>query len=163
MRNIILLLITLITFITYSQDYPIIKTDSIGNFVVVMTIEQAQVLDNKAELLSLFEKMDVDVNNYNNICLEVINNKDSVIIKQDLMIDKLNKSNNYKEEQILNLNSQVDAYFEKNSKCEEIISNKDKEIKLHEEKISEQRTKMIIGAGIAGTVISGLIAVILFI
>ena len=44
------------SFLTFSQKYPRIEKDSLGNKFVIMTYEQAQKIDNAFELVNLLEK-----------------------------------------------------------------------------------------------------------
>lgn len=158
-------ILTILTFLlsisTFSQEYPRIEKDSTGQVFVIMTLEQAQVLDNKAEILSLFEDMNIQVGQYDEICLKVINDKEEVIAKQDILIKNLNDLNGNKDDQISNLKNQIESYSLKNLKCEEILENKNKEIDIHKEKIRKQKNRMIIGGSIGGAVISGLILLII--
>jgi len=57
-KFILTLMISLSSLLSFSQtiDYPRIETDSLGNKVVVMTIEQAQKIDNNFEILNLLTK-----------------------------------------------------------------------------------------------------------
>jgi len=112
MKNIISILITmLLTINLYSQiDYPRIEQDSLGQKVVVMTIEQAQIIDNKLELLLLFEKMNAQISEYDSICVRVINDKEQIIAMQDIKIKELNNLNDNKDAQISNLKQQIIEY-----------------------------------------------------
>jgi hypothetical protein len=107
------IILTLLTFLiisitSFSQiDYPRFDIDSMGQKVVVMTIEQAQILNNKAQLLSLLEQLDVQINNYDSICIKVINEKEIVIAKQDIQINNLKELANNKDQQIENLQEQI--------------------------------------------------------
>jgi len=164
MKKILLLAVLLISLNVFTQiDYPRFDVDSLGQTVVVMTIEQAQVLDNKAEMLALFESMNSDINEYQEFCVKVINEKEEVIAKQDIQIKNLSDLNSNKDDQIENLKSQIVNYQVKETMWSEEVLNKDKEIKLHKEKINKQRNRMILGGSIGGAIISGLIAIILFI
>jgi peptidoglycan hydrolase CwlO-like protein len=164
MKKLLILLTLLLTMSSFAQiDYPRIEKDSLGQEVVIMTIEQAQVIDNKLELLSLFENLNIQINNYEVICVKIINEKEEIIAKQDIQIKNLKDLNSNKDDQIENLKSQIVNYQVKETMWSEEILNKDKEIKLHKEKIDKQRNRMILGGSIGGAIISGLIAIILFI
>jgi len=160
------IILTLLTFLiisitSFSQiDYPRFDIDSMGQKVVVMTIEQAQILNNKAQLLSLLEQLDVQINNYDSICIKVINEKEIVIAKQDIQINNLKELANNKDQQIENLQEQIANYKLKEDLLIKEIENKDKEINLHLNKIRKQRNRMILGSSIGGSVIVGLIILI---
>jgi hypothetical protein len=162
MKNILVFIIFLLTFNLYSQtEYPKIEQDSSGQTVVLFTIEQAQEIDNKLELLSLFEKLNVQINDYDNICIKVINEKEDIIARQDIQINQLNLLIENKDSQINNLKQQIVDYQAKELTYQQELNNKDKEIKLHKDKISEQRNKMILGSSIGGAVIIGLVTLII--
>jgi peptidoglycan hydrolase CwlO-like protein len=164
MKKLLILLTLLLTMSSFAQiDYPRIEKDSLGQEVVIMTIEQAQTIDNKLELLSLFENLNIQIDNYEVICLRIINEKEEIIARQDIQIENLKDLNSNKDDQIENLKSQIVSYQVKETMWSEEILNKDKEIKLHKEKIDKQRNRMILGGSIGGAIISGLIAIILFI
>lgn len=163
MKSILtILLIFLFSISSYSQvEYPRIEKDTTGQTVVIMTIEQAQDIDNKLELLSLFENLNVQIGEYDSLCIQVINQKEEVIAKQDLKIKDLISLNENKDEQIINLKQQISEYQVKETMYQKELENKDKEIKLHKEKIFKQKTKMILGSSIGGSMIVGLVALII--
>lgn len=152
-----LLLIFLFSLTAFSQDYPKIEKDSLGNQIVIMTLEQAQALDNNTDLLYLFEKLNADITNVDDICVKVIGEKDEVINQQTIQIQNLKTALNNKDEQILKL-QQIN---EENKKSililENVISNKDAEINLHLGEIKRVKTKSLVGGLIGGTSIIGLI------
>lgn len=162
MKRMILLLTMLLTFSAFSQiEYPIIEKDSLGNAVVVFSIEQAQDIDNKLELLELLEKMDGQILDYDSLCIKVINEKDEVIAKQDIQIKKMTKLLDNKDDQVLNLKSQIIDYQVKEETYKRQLENKDREIELHEEKIKDQRNRMILGGSLGGAIIAGLVYLII--
>jgi len=62
MRTILTLIFATMLFTANAQkSYPCYEKDSTGQVLVVMTIEQAQSLDNNTDLLSLFEKMNSQI------------------------------------------------------------------------------------------------------
>lgn len=162
MKRMILLLTMLLTFSVFSQiEYPIMEKDSLGNTVVIFSLEQAQDIDNKLELLELLEKMDGQILDYDSLCVKVVNEKDEVIAKQDIQIKKMTKLLDNKDDQVLNLKSQIIDYQAKEETYKKQLKNKDKEIKLHKDKISDQRNKMILGGSIGGAIIAGLVYLII--
>jgi peptidoglycan hydrolase CwlO-like protein len=161
MKNILLVISMLISLFSISQDYPRYETDSLGRSVVVMTIEQAQDLDNKVELLLLFEELNTELLDYDSICIKVINDKNIVIAKQDLEIKKSKELLDNKDEQIENLQSQILDYKKQELLSADLIVNKSLEIKEHKDKIKKLKTKMVVGGGIGGLVIIGLIVLLI--
>jgi len=160
--------IFLFTFILMSMsllsqtiEYPRYEVDSLGQKVVVMTIEQAQKLDNDTDLLALFEKLDSDLDDYDSLCVKVIAEKDVVIAQQTVQINQLKELNKNKDAQIDNLLSQINDYKNKEIGYIKEIANKNEEINLHLDKIREQKIKMIVGGGLGGLVIIGLVIAII--
>ena len=147
-----------ISISAYSQtDYPRFETDSLGNKIVLMTIEQAQALDNNTDLLILFEKMNVDIGDYDKICVKVINEKDIVINAQTIQISKLKEALLNRDEQIENLQKTNSAQNSVILSLNKTIDNKDREINLHLGEIKRVKSKSLIGGIIGGTSIIGLI------
>lgn len=147
-----------ISISAYSQsDYPRFETDSLGNKIVLMTIEQAQKLDNNTDLLVLFEKMNADIGDYDKVCVKVINEKDVVINSQTVQISKLKEALLNRDEQIENLQKTNSKQANLIVSLEKTIDNKDREINLHLGEIKRVKSKSLIGGIIGGTSIIGLI------
>ena len=165
MKNLLILLFGLIISVnSFSQiDYPRYEVDSLGQKVVVMTIEQAQKLDNNSELLELFEQLNTQIGNYDSVCVQTINDKNRVISEQKVLIEQLKSSLDTKDTAITNLQNQVLKYQENEILFNRQITNLNNQIKLKDDKIKDQKTKMIIGGSISGVSIIGLILGILFI
>lgn len=160
MKSIIFILsFLLISFNSFSQgiEYPRYEIDSLGQKVIVMTIEQAQKLDNNSDLLALFEQLDANLNDYDSLCIKVIAEKDRVIAQQDVQISQLKSMIDNKDSQIDNLQAQISDYKNKEMGYIKEIDNKNKEIDLHVDKIKKLKTKMIVGGGLGGLTIIGLV------
>jgi len=158
MKNLILsTFFLLFSLNVFSQDYPRIEKDSLGNQLVVMTLEQAQALDNNTDLLILFEKLDSDINNIDTICVRVINEKDEVINQQTIQISKLKEALDNKDQQILNLQKSIEEKDKSILLLEKVITNKDTEINLHLGEIKRVKKKALVGGLVGGTSIIGLI------
>lgn len=162
MKKLILLLFTFISIFAYSQiEYPRYEKDSLGQQVVILTIEQAQALDSSTDLLVLFEKLNTQILNYDSVTVKVINEKEEIIAKQDIQIKTLKEQLLVKDERIKNLQETV-------SKKDAIITNLDKQVinikeqlDISKKEINRVKTKMIIGGSLGGLVIIGLLAVII--
>lgn len=137
----------------YSQGYPKIETDSLGNKVVVMTIEQAQKLDNNTDLLVLFQKLDADLGSYDSMCVKVINEKDVVIASQTVQIESLKSSVKIKDEKVTELQKEVAQHLLKIGSLQSEIDNKNTEINLHKGQITKAKWKFAIGGGVGGLLI----------
>lgn len=153
-KLIILFTLFLFTLTSFSQqiDYPVIHVDSLGNTVITMTIEQAQILDNKTDLLYLMEKANSQMVDVDSVCIRVVNEKEEVIIKQDIQISELKDLVDNKDDQIENLQRRITDYHLKEILFKKEIENKDKEINLHLGEIRRVKRRSLIGR-IAGSAI----------
>jgi hypothetical protein len=155
MKKIITLLAFLIISMSaYSQSaYPRFEKDSSGLTVVLMTIEQAQKLDNSSDLLPLFEKLNLQIGEYDSLCIKVLNSKDQVISLQNLQIQDFKKLTSIKDEKILNLaKTNVDKEI-KIQDLNKIIVNKDDEIDLHLKEIKKTKRRYLLGGTLGGTIL----------
>jgi predicted RNase H-like nuclease (RuvC/YqgF family) len=133
-------------------EYPRIETDSLGQKVVVMTIEQAQKLDNDSDLLNEFRKLG-DANDIEKIAyIKIIDANEKVIASQKMEISKLNLTITGKDNEINELKNRLNEYSVNNS----ILNSK---VKINEEIVDEKnkqlsklKTKMVIG-GIGGVLV----------
>ena len=161
MKNLLLIIFTFFYLTSYSQiDYPIYQTDSLGQVVVVMTIQQAQALDNSTDLLSLFEKLNAQIGTYDSACLKVVNDKDEVIASQDLKISEMKNSIANKQSQIDNLSLSIKLLNEKIASYERTLETKEKEISLHKKEIKKTK-KVHFAAGTVFGIIVTLASIIL--
>ena len=79
-----------IHFQGFSQtEYPKIEQDPAGQTVVVMTLEQAQELDNATDLLALLEVANAKIADLDTLFIRVVADRDSVIHEQSLQIELL--------------------------------------------------------------------------
>lgn len=164
MKNLIITLVILLfglTSISQTIDYPIIHVDSLGNTVVTMTIEQAQELDNKAELLELVQLANSKMGNSDSLCIKVINDKGAIIAKQEIYISELGELVNNNKKQIENLQKRIINYQLKEALFNTELDNKDDEIKLHMDEIGRLKTKMIIGSAVSSAIIVGLVTLLI--
>ncbi len=157
MKTILSLIVGLIFSLSLSAqvskpiEYPKFEVDSNGEQVVVMTITQAQSLDNGTDLLLLLEKLNTQMGDYDSICIKVINDKDLVIASQKVEISKLRESLNNKDEQIKALQGEVASYLKKIMILEDQLTNRQQVIDEKNLQIRKMKTKMIFG-GIGGSV-----------
>jgi hypothetical protein len=162
-KLIILFTLFLFTLTSFSQqiDYPVIHVDSLGNTVITMTIEQAQILDNKTDLLYLIEKANSQMADVDSVCIRVVNEKEEVIIKQDIQISELKDLVDNKDEQIENLQRRITDYQLKEILFKKEIENKDKEINLHLGEIRRVKRRSLIGGITGGAIIITLTSLLL--
>jgi len=142
---------------TKTIEYPKFETDSNGQQVIVMTIEQAQALDNSTDLLSLMEKANSQIGSYDSVCVKVINDKEQVIASQKLEIAKLKESLNNKDQQIKALQGEVASYLKKIMILEDQVTNRQQVIDEKNLQIRKMKTKMVFGGIGGGVAIVGLV------
>jgi predicted RNase H-like nuclease (RuvC/YqgF family) len=163
MKKILTILITLTSIISFSQSnetprYLIENGDTIG---IVLSTEQVQKLDNKVELLYLFEKLQMNCDSVNSYYIEVINRSDEKIGLLEVKISDLISKGNEKDNLIVNLRTQVSKLEEYSGLCDTKIQNKDKEIKLLKEDLRKEKIKKWLST--SGNIALGIIAIILIV
>ena len=157
MKNILLSLLSLI-FVTsgYSQEYPKFQVDSSGIEVVVLTIEQAQKLDNDSDLLVLFKNLNKKIGEYDTVCLKVINDKEVVISSQKMEISELNNLLKLKDSKVVDLQNSIKEYKNGQNEYKSEIELKNKII--YEKDIQIKKTKWRAGGiGVVIGIILGLL------
>ena len=156
MRKLLALIMLMFTTLAFSQkkeiDYPRYEVDSLGQKVVVITVRQAMILDNNSDLLILLKKQVIEMNEYEDICVKVINDKEVVISKMTVQISKLEKDLVVKDDKIKILQDEILALVAKLKLSDEQLTNRDDVIKTMNKQMSKLKTKMIIG-GIGGGII----------
>ena len=156
MRKLLALIMLMFTTLAFSQrkeiDYPRYEVDSLGQKVVVITVRQAVILDNNSDLLILLKKQVVEMNEYEDMCVKVINDKEVVISKMTIQISKLEKDLVVKDDKIKILQDEILALLAKLKLSDEQLTNRDDVIKTMNKQMSKLKTKMIIG-GIGGGII----------
>ena len=158
MKKITLISLLLFSLTAYSQiDYPRFSTDSLGQAIVMMTVEQAQSLDNNTDLLRLFEKLDTQLGEYDEACIRVIGQKDVVIASQDIQIKTLKESLLNKDEQIVKLQKGISLNEGKITSFETELKKKNEEIELHKGEIRRVKKNAILGGGISAIGAIGLL------
>lgn len=143
-------------------SYPIVTLDSMGNKILILTIEQVRVIDNKLNILELLRQSNNLSENIDSVCIRVINEKNQVIANQDIQISKLDSLVSNKDDQIENLKMQIDAQLAIQSTFRMELDNKNKEINLHLERIDDLEKKVLwggVGGGLAITILTALLLV----
>lgn len=142
-------------------DYPRYDIDSLGQKVIVMTIEQAQSLDNSSDMLILVEKLNMQLKNSDSICVKVVNDKDVVIAKQKIQITGLKESLNNKDSQIKALQGEIKDHELKEGVLQGEVDNREVVITEKNKQIKKMKLKMIFGGGVGAAIIGGLLFIIL--
>lgn len=163
-KILITMMLVLSSVLAFSQtDYPRIETDSLGKKFIVMTIEQAQKIDNNLEILQLMEKAQLECDSLNMSYIRVIDNQGKQISLLSLDIKHLKEQINSKDEQITNLQTRLSNSETTNKLCEEQKLNYEKQVGVLKDEVRKQKTHKIIGfiVGGAGTLGGILLAVLL--
>ena len=157
-RFILIIFALLLSVILLGQeDYPRIETDSTGQVIVLLTLEQAQKLDNSTDLLILLERLDTEVTEGDIILLRIISEKDQIIQIQEVQIKKLEEFADNKDSVISNLNGLIlikDGIIQNKEKDNKIVEEQLKESK---EEIKDLKTKMFFGGTIGSAAITALL------
>lgn len=161
MKYLLTLIISIITLVSFGQDYPRIETDSTGKKLVIMTYEQAQKVDNAFELLTLLEKAGAECDSLTLSYIKVIDGlkKQSILLEGDIKLYKNQIVD--KDNQILNLQDRLNNCENNIKSCDEQISTRNDQINLLNDEIKTLKTKRNIayGTGIVG-IIGGILLVI---
>ena len=156
MKFLLTLIAILFFSAAFSQDYPRIEKDSLNNDIVIMTIEQAQKLDNISDLINLYKSLDNDCTQQEVICLQVINDKEKVIASHKLEIANLTVYNSTKENEIIILQAQVNEYINNNSILALEVNNRQAIINERDLRIKHLKSKMIFGGAGGGLILIAL-------
>jgi uncharacterized coiled-coil protein SlyX len=159
MKKIISIIISVLIFLTAQSQisYPKFDTDSLGQKVVILTIEQAQALDNNSDLIVLFEKLNGQIGTYDSVCIKVVNQKDSVIGSQTIQINNLKNQLKIKDEKITNLQSTISKQDTLVVNLNQTITNKNTEIALHKDQIKNVKKNAFKKGAIVGVIVGILI------
>lgn len=157
MRKLFTLLMTLVFTTMFSQvtqeiKYPRFEVDSLGQKVVIMTIPQAMKLNNNSNILEKFEKLQAEMQDYENICIKVIDEKDKVIAKLDVVITKQDGQLIVKDEKIKALQGEILGWMEKTGALEKQLANRQQVIDEKDKQLRRLKTKMVI-TGVGGSVV----------
>ena len=118
--------------------------DTIG---IIISIEQAQALDNDAELLDLFKKMRLDCDNLDTHYVKVINALEEKVLLLEIQKKDLIKQGEEKDLLINNLKKRLSNCELDTRLCEEQLEIKNEEIKILKKEIFRQKVKKIIIQG----------------
>lgn len=162
MKKLYFLFMMFLSFLSFSQEYPRLEIDNNGCNVVVMTLEQAQKIDNSLEMLNLIEKAEIECDSLNLSYLKVIDNYKKQVNLLEIDITLYKNQIVDKNQQISNLQEIISNCEKNSSTCDEQIVIRDQQIDLMKKEIKTLKTKRNIayGAGIAG-IIGGIFMVIL--
>lgn len=157
MRKLFTILMMLVFTTMFSQvtkeiKYPRFEKDSLGQKVVVMTIPQAMKLNNNSNILTKFEQLQAEMQDYENMCIKVVNEKDEVIVKLNVVITKQDQQLIIKDEKINALQEEILAWMEKNKVLESQLANRQEVIDEKDKQLKRLKFKMVVG-GVGGAAI----------
>ena len=164
MKKLLLSLILItISFFANSQStdlpqYLIEGGDTIG---IIISVEQAQALDNDAELLALFKQLRMDCDNLDSYYLQVINSLDQKMGLLEIKNKELYNQSVEKVSLIENLNKQIENCEQNKDLCDDQISIKNEEVKTLKGEIRRQKIRKFISIG--GNVVLAVITTLLII
>lgn len=149
MKNLILTILLILTsFLLKAQNdlprYFIENGDTIG---IVLSVEQAQALDNDAELLALFKKMRINCDSLEVAYVKVINKLEQKVAILEIQKKDLIEQGQEKDKLIDNLKIRVIHYEELSILCQKELENKDKQIKILKKEIVKQKLRKILSFG----------------
>jgi hypothetical protein len=143
---------------TELPEYFVEGGDTIG---IIISIEQAQSLDNDAELLELFKKMRIDCDNLDTHYVKVINALQEKVALLEIQKKDLIKQGEEKDSLINNLKSQIYNCERSLSLCDEQLEIKNEEIKVLKKEILRQKVRKIIS--VAGNAALAIVTTIIII
>jgi peptidoglycan hydrolase CwlO-like protein len=155
MRKLLTFILMVITFSSFSQNYPHVEVDSSGRKIVVMTVQQAQKIDNNLEILGLLEKAGVECDSLNKSYLSVIDSQGNQIKLLELDVKTLKSQIMDKDSQISNLQQQLSNSEESNSLCEQQKVNYNEEIKNLKKEVRRQKLQKFGGFVVGAAAIVG--------
>jgi predicted RNase H-like nuclease (RuvC/YqgF family) len=149
----------LLSNVVLTQETPYFLVENGDTIGVVLSVEQTQILDNKLELLSLFEDLQTKYKNVDTYYIEVINKNNEKILLQELKIKELISKSEEMDKLIFNLKEQISKFEQSSDICDSIIQNKDKQIELLNEDLRKEKFKKRLS--VAGNVVAGILAIII--
>lgn len=149
MNKFLTTLLMILSFIsvkaqTELPQYFIEGGDTIG---IIISVEQAQMLDNDSELLELFKKMRIDCDNLDTHYVSIINKLEEQIVLLKFQISDLVHQGAEKDKLIRNLKKSLELSEENTRLCEEQLELKNEEIKILKKEIFRQKVKKIVSVG----------------
>lgn len=168
MKYLIIFFLLLNTIVYSQKSYPYLMVDSVGDQYIVLTLEQAQKLDNATEFSPTLWKENVAYYKLiDSLCSTKISIKEIKIdsltrLEKNLteqlnvsseLINKLDKRIEISDLQIIDYQKRIDTEVSNRTRLEETIMNNQKVIK-------QQRKEMnfAIGFGIVTAIISFIVA-----
>lgn len=162
MKNLLLTLITLISFFTLSQDYPRIEKDSSGKEIVILTLEQAQALDNQVEIGKLLEKAGTDCDSVVTTQISVIDELKRQVVNWELNVSKLKQQLRDASNKTENALIRLENCTRDRDLCEEQKRNFESIEKVYQKELRRSKLRAVGGYIVGGVgVLVGILVVII--
>lgn len=163
MKSLFLTLLLSLTYLISSAQtelprYLIENGDTIG---VIISVEQAQKLDNNSELLELFKKLRIDCDNLDTHYVQVINSLNEQVALLKVNVSELEGQSSSLSSWNESLKEQLKNSEKSNKLCNEELENKDQEIKVLKGELRRQKIKKVVS--VAGNVALIVVTTILII
>lgn len=161
MKNYLFIMMIFISSFVFGQspdslEYPkpfIENGDTIG---MIITIEQAQKIDNDYELLKMYEDLAFSYDQGDTVYLSVISKLEDQVSLMEVNIKTLKSVNGDKDLVISKLNEQISLYKDNESKLEKELENKDLIIDEKDNQIRKHKLQKFWGSVGSGIAIIGL-------
>ena len=150
-KFILTTIVVLLTSMVFSQtSYPRIERDSVGNKILVMTISQAQKIDNNLELYKLLSLEGDECDSLNVSYVKVIDELNKQVTLFTIDVNALKGQINEKDQQISNLQTQLKNITESNQLCNAQKVDDQKQIDILNKEIKRQKFRKVLGFIVGG-------------
>lgn len=162
MKKLLLALLLFTGTLVHGQGgYPRVETDSTGQVYVIMTLEQAQKLDNAADLLAAFEVAGASTAEADEACIKVVTEQGVLIASLGGEIAELNTLCAVLKGQIDLLSANALDYVAKEKTWEAGTANLQKISEEYRIEARKSKTRSIIGGSSSGLIIIGLLTALI--
>lgn len=160
MKKLLIISILLLSFLSFSQDYPRIELNDKGQKVVVFTLEQAQKIDNDLEVYALLKVARIKCDSLNLSYVKVIDEQRNQIVLLKSINEQDVKQLSDKDKQIKNLEDQNTNLGKDVKLCDAQKINNQKEIDGLKDDIKKTKWKSL-GSGFLVGAVTILITILL--
>ena len=158
-KFILTLILGLFSIVGFGQNFPRFFVEDGDTVGVVLSLEQAQSLDNNLDLLNLLEKLQLQCDSVNSQYLLIIDKLNEKVVILETKVNKLEEQVKTKESTIGSLNKKVFHLEDKLRLAEEQIVLKEEMNKVYRKEITRQKFRKWIG--FIGTGVSSVAVVLL--
>jgi predicted RNase H-like nuclease (RuvC/YqgF family) len=164
MKNLLLTLLLVFTSLfakSQTDDLPRYFVENGDTIGIILSVEQAQSLDNDAELLGLFKKMQINCDSLEVGYIKIINKLGEKIGILEIQKKDLISQGEEKDKLIKNLESSLSYCERMYQLCREEVANKDREIAILKRELLKQKLKKLLSFG--GNAVAAIIIAVLII